>query len=65
MPHIKKDDYTKIVAAMTGISRKAIEGLQTDGAHHKQYYLEEILRMLGHDLGVLREKYNTKPGIMP
>jgi hypothetical protein len=23
-----------------------LEALQTDGAHHKQYYLEEILKLL-------------------
>lgn len=28
----------------------AIEGLQTDGGHHKQWYLEEIAKTLGVDL---------------
>lgn len=27
-----------------------ISGLKTDGAHHKQWYLEEILKKLGFEL---------------
>lgn len=28
----------------------ALEGLHVDGAHHKQWYLEQILKRLGVDL---------------
>lgn len=31
----------------------AIEGLFCDGGHHKQWYLEEVLRALGVDLAVV------------
>lgn len=34
----------------------AIEGLQTDGAHHKQWYLEEILLALDNNLDELKIK---------
>ena len=34
----------------------ATNGLQTDGGHHKQWYLEEILKALDVDLEELRKK---------
>ena len=37
-----------------------ISGLFTDGAHHKQWYLEEILKLLGFDLNKIRDELNTK-----
>lgn len=40
----------------------ANEGLHIDGAHHKQWYLEEILKALGADLPS-EEEY--EPGIAP
>lgn len=53
----------------------AWSGLYTDGAHHKQWHLERILTVMGHDLNDLRERYcNTgkddstyewEPGIAP
>jgi len=38
------------------------EALMTDGAHHKQWYLEEILKALGFDLDAY-EKYVTAKDI--
>lgn len=32
------------------IKQLCIEGLQTDGAHHKQKYLEQILKCLYEDI---------------
>jgi len=32
-----------------------IEALQTDGAYHKQWYLEQILEMLGCDTRTIQE----------
>lgn len=32
-----------------------VEALTTDGAHHKQWYLERILEELGGDVETLRE----------
>jgi len=37
------------------IKALALSGLLTDGGHHKQWYLEEILKALGYDLKDLRE----------
>ena len=34
----------------------AIHGLLTDGSHHKQWALEEVLKALGMDLDELRSK---------
>ena len=35
----------------------AIDGLFTDGAHHKQWYLEQILETLGINLDQLAEEF--------
>ncbi len=48
----------------------AIEGLLTDGGHHKQWILEQILIALGYDVGKVREEllkqdYDWEPGIPP
>jgi len=50
----------------------ATNGLLTDGGHHKQWYLEEILKALDVDLGELRKELNSEepaydwePGIPP
>ncbi len=32
------------------IKNLCISGLRTDGGHHKQWFLEEILKELGYDL---------------
>lgn len=37
------------------IKELAIEGLYTDGAHHKQWYLEEILKFTGANIEELRK----------
>lgn len=42
----------------------AQEGLGIDGAHHKQWYLEEILKSLGCDLPENYEE-NYEAGIAP
>ena len=39
-----------------------IEGLQTDGGHHKQWYLEEILRTAGMDTGMWRDTIGWEEG---
>ena len=48
----------------------AIEGLLTDGAHHKQWFFEQILISLGVNLTEMREElnkedYDWEPGIPP
>ena len=52
------------------IKELAIHGLLTDGGHHKQWYLEEILKALGYNLKELRrelnkEDYDWEEGIAP
>ncbi len=52
------------------IKELAIDGLLTDGGHHKQWYLEKIIVELGFDLEKIREKlneedYDWEKGIAP
>lgn len=44
-----------------------IEALTTDGAHHKQWYLEQILLALISErrFAMLQEKYQWNEGIAP
>lgn len=47
-----------------------IDALIQDGAHHKQWYIEQALKTLGYDLDVLKaeliaEDYEWEPGIPP
>ncbi len=48
-----------------------LDGLGTDGAHHKQWYLEEILKKLGYSVKILRrlaaekDEYLGEEGIPP
>lgn len=48
----------------------ATDGLLIDGAHHKQWYLEQILLEIGVHLDTLKmelnsEGYTWEPGIAP
>jgi hypothetical protein len=48
----------------------AVDGLLTDGAHHKQWFLEQILIKIGVNLKRLRrelnkEHYDWEEGIAP
>ena len=47
----------------------ALDALLTDGGHHKQWYIEEILKEIGYDLDELRdelgEDYSWDEGIPP
>lgn len=36
----------------------AVDGLQTDGDHHKQWYLQEILRALGYKISEIKKELN-------
>lgn len=42
-----------------------IQALNTDGSHHKQHYLEEILRLLTteEEFQLLQQIYDWEPGI--
>ena len=56
-----KDEQIKIGQAID----LAIDALMEDGGHHKQWYLEEILKVLGQDVEELREEYDFEKGIAP
>ncbi len=43
------------------IDELIIEGLMTDGEHHKQWYLEQVLLRLGIDVTEL----GHEPGVAP
>ncbi len=47
--------------------RLALEGLTTDGGHHKQWYLEQIARALGinPERFAAETGIRWKPGIAP
>ena len=42
-----------------------ISALMIDGEHHKQWYLEQILKHLGHDPEEAREKPTWDEGMAP
>lgn len=42
-----------------------ISALQIEGEHHKQWYLEQILKQLGHDPKEMREKPYWDEGVAP
>lgn len=44
------------------IQHAAIDGLQCDGKHHKQFYLEAILHMTGVNLEALAAKMLNETG---
>lgn len=61
---------TTLPDVVEGLRDLAIDGLLTDGAHHKQWFLEKILVGLGVDLDELRDEladndYSWDPGIAP
>jgi len=43
----------------------AIEGLLTDGGHHKQWFLEAVLTHLGEDVDALARHYGFERGVAP
>ena len=59
----KQEDNTR--SLRTTITDLCIEALQTDGAHHKQWYLEEILRALGWNVEQVRDEEDWEEGIAP
>ncbi len=59
-----------IIKFQEEIKDLCLEGLTTDGAHHKQWYLEEILRKLGYNTIILQatlalDGNKWEPGIPP
>jgi hypothetical protein len=48
------DELRHVLPGQAKAIELAIRGLGTDEAHHKQWYLEQILEALGMNLGTLR-----------
>lgn len=42
-----------------------INALQIDGEHHKQWYLEEILKVLGYNPDEMRDQPSWEEGVAP
>ena len=52
----------------TRILDLVLEGLATDGGHHKQWYLEQIAEVLGCDRDTLHKlapEYDWEDGVAP
>lgn len=58
-----------LLEARDTICDLCVEGLQMDGEHHKQWYLEQILTALGVDLDKAVDEdgrsFYWEPGIAP
>jgi hypothetical protein len=61
----KSSNVATDTAAATQAIRCLIDGLLTDGGHHKQWYLEAALVALGEDVDALSRKYGFERGIAP
>lgn len=48
---------------ITSIKDLIVDGLLTDGGHHKQWYLEKILEKLGFNVEQLRAEHGWDGGI--
>lgn len=57
----------KIVDCLDRVTALLIEGLITDGGHHKQYYMEEALEELTGEkfYGEAKEEFQWEEGIAP
>ena len=52
------------------VKELCISGLLTDGAHHKQWFLEQILEKMGYNIIIVRatlklDGYDWESGIPP
>ena len=52
---------------LEAITELALDALEVDGEHHKQWYIEKILKLCGVDVNVLRKTFRTygNEGIAP
>ena len=60
------DDFVK----GKSLKQVIVAALETDGGHHKQWYLEQLLEMLGFDKEAVRREeekqdYSWEDGIAP
>jgi len=60
-----KESGEQMKEAIEELKFNLIEGLTTDGAHHKQYYLEfALLELVGTEmLEELRREHNWEEGV--
>ena len=64
------NEVNNISQVIDKIKELCIDALCTDGGHHKQWYLEQILITLGYNLDIIRkelqeEDYDWDDGIAP
>lgn len=60
---INKFKDNKMDKKITSIKDLIVDGLLTDGGHHKQWYLEKILEKLGFNVEQLRAEHGWDGGI--
>lgn len=53
------------IESAISVQKLASEGLKTDGAHHKQWYIERIFEAIGGDLADLWEGVDWDEGSAP
>jgi hypothetical protein len=53
------------ISGVKKVVNLAIDGLLVDGGHHKQWYLEEILKTFGVNLNELQKECEFEKGIAP
>lgn len=58
-------DPEEVNTILHNISEFVIRGLDCDGEHHKQWYLERIALELGLPLETIREGLDLRKGIAP
>lgn len=56
---------TTLTDVIDALIELCVDGLITDGAHHKQWYLEQILEGLGVNIDDLRDDIGWEKGMIP
>lgn len=58
MSESDSDKLTKIISLCT-------DALQTDGSHHKQWYIEQIMETAGFNIELWRNQIGWEAGVPP
>jgi len=61
-----KNSERTLYGAVMAMRQLLLEALETDGAHHKQWFIEEVLANIGDTRDALEERgFEWKRGIAP
>lgn len=61
-----KNERDMLAANNKRVIELLIDGLQTDGSHHKQWYLNEVLKLINADIAKdVKEHWTHDRGIAP